>query len=768
MKKLFCLLLVLACIGGTLPAYALEAADAVTGSPQLAGSFIQPPLVEGWSDAHWREEYRLMQEAGMDHLILQWTADSLSKTTIYPTSIAGFTHNYSIDVVEKSMLLGDELGMDIYVGLQLNEVFFTNYANNVPWLNQEAVYSEALVRELWARYGHHPSFKGWYVTFEVDNWNYNLPTGSAPDTNKLQNLVNYYNKLVPVIKQLSPGKPIMTSPFYNINPDTSVLQTAGWRTMWRYILERVDFTIIALQDGIGAGHAKTNQIAPWYEATLNAINDAGKAGICELWSDVEIFNSDWQPMPIGTIVADMEAVKPYVTTYTSFSFNHYMSPQEVRPEYYQTYKNYYNTGSVDSNPPSTPLSLTGTAADSSTISLTWLASSDDIGVVGYNIYRGGILVKKLYSNNVAYADTQLKENTQYQYSVSSFDAAGNESQKSNTVAVSTPAGTSFKNKYSGSYSYSIDPASTYPDSSKTKLTDGVYGSAGKGDIYSAWAGLSGGGPFVITLDLGSSRLINKVTLNFLQIKDYYIVLPNEIKIETSANGSNYQLFDTIGAASVDDADQTKKFQSINLDGATARYVKITIIPTGSAWTFIDEIELWGGFDAIAVTGVSLNKSAISLIEGESEALTATVSPANATNKNVTWSSDNPSVATVDKGVVTAGSHGTAVITATTADGGKVASCTVTVTPVTPLEFIDISTAKTGNTYTFTANVIGGRATVKYAFYITGRGKVYDKVLYTDSNSFSYTPSEAGSYTVRAYAIDAAGKKVGLAQAFVVA
>lgn len=84
-------------------------------------------------------------------------------------------------------------------------------------------------------------------------------------------------------------------------------------------------------------------------------------------------------------------------------------------------------------------------------------------------------------------------------------------------------------------------------------------------------------------------------------------------------------------------------------------------------------------DPVAVTGVTLNKSAMSLTVGSAEQLTATVSPDNASNKNVTWGSDNTAVAAVDaNGKVTAAGTGTAVITVTTEDGNKTASCTVTV------------------------------------------------------------------------------------------
>jgi len=81
-----------------------------------------------------------------------------------------------------------------------------------------------------------------------------------------------------------------------------------------------------------------------------------------------------------------------------------------------------------------------------------------------------------------------------------------------------------------------------------------------------------------------------------------------------------------------------------------------------------------------VSAISLSKSTASLNVGDALSLTANVSPSDATNKNVTWSSSKTSVATVSQsGVVTAKSAGSAIITATASDGGGAkATCTVTV------------------------------------------------------------------------------------------
>ena len=83
---------------------------------------------------------------------------------------------------------------------------------------------------------------------------------------------------------------------------------------------------------------------------------------------------------------------------------------------------------------------------------------------------------------------------------------------------------------------------------------------------------------------------------------------------------------------------------------------------------------------VAVTGVSLNPTSLTLTVGSSETLSASVSPDNATDKTVTWTTNKSSVATVSDGKVTAVAEGSATITVTTNDGNKTATCTVTVTP----------------------------------------------------------------------------------------
>lgn len=92
---------------------------------------------------------------------------------------------------------------------------------------------------------------------------------------------------------------------------------------------------------------------------------------------------------------------------------------------------------------------------------------------------------------------------------------------------------------------------------------------------------------------------------------------------------------------------------------------------------------------IEVISIELDKTSIELTEGETITLTASIKPENASDKTLTWSSSEPSIASVDNGMVVANSEGSATITASV--GGKTASCLVVVSKVViPVESIELN------------------------------------------------------------------------------
>ena len=126
---------------------------------------------------------------------------------------------------------------------------------------------------------------------------------------------------------------------------------------------------------------------------------------------------------------------------------------------------------------------------------------------------------------------------------------------------------------------------------------------------------------------------------------------------------------------------------------------------------------------VSVTSVSLNKSTLDIKVGETATLTATINPTNATNKNVTWESDNTQIATVDTaGKVTAIKEGTAKITVKTKDGNYTATCIVTVSKNDGIVRTDPSNIKFTVTEDFYLKVTGLKEDGKYYGFISN-GKI---------------------------------------------
>ena len=118
----------------------------------------------------------------------------------------------------------------------------------------------------------------------------------------------------------------------------------------------------------------------------------------------------------------------------------------------------------------------------------------------------------------------------------------------------------------------------------------------------------------------------------------------------------------------------------NVTGVKVGKTSITLTTNDGGFTAIIDVNV--SSDVVAVEGIKLNKTSLNLNTNASETLKASITPADASNKGVTWSSSNAKVATVDaNGKVVAKSAGTATITATTKDGGHKATCEVKVSDV---------------------------------------------------------------------------------------
>lgn len=160
------------------------------------------------------------------------------------------------------------------------------------------------------------------------------------------------------------------------------------------------------------------------------------------------------------------------------------------------------------------------------------------------------------------------------------------------------------------------------------------------------------------------------------------------------------------------------------NGASSNTVKIRATSKVNTSIFADKsVTVTYKAAAVAVTGVTLSKTELSLAIGDSETLLATVAPERATDKSVVWSSSATRVASVDQsGKVTAKSAGSAVITVKTNDGSFTASCNLSVAAV--LKY-----------YTLTVNCTTSGATVKVLEYVAGQTSVKDAVDYSGPMTF---------------------------------
>lgn len=140
----------------------------------------------------------------------------------------------------------------------------------------------------------------------------------------------------------------------------------------------------------------------------------------------------------------------------------------------------------------------------------------------------------------------------------------------------------------------------------------------------------------------------------------------------------------------------------------------------------------GQSETVAVTSVSVTPSKLTLEVGKTYSLTVTVSPSNATNKIVTWTSSDESVATVDTaGRVTAKKVGSVTITATTQDGNKKATCTVTVVNSNN----NTGTEDTKQYLSFPYVIFNGTSSITVKNY-TGNYKLYYQFVEVTDKKFS--------------------------------
>ncbi|WP_379135839.1 discoidin domain-containing protein [Paenibacillus sp. sgz500958] len=276
----------------------------------------------------------------------------------------------------------------------------------------------------------------------------------------------------------------------------------------------------------------------------------------------------------------------------------------------QTLAEFAGNGAGDTTAPSIPANLTATAASSSQINLSWSASTDNVGVTGYEIYRNGTLIGT--SITAAYSDTGLTASTAYSYTVKAKDAAGNLSGASNTAIATTQAG-------SGT-GIALDRTGWTATSSPT--SGDVPANLLDGSMATRWStGVPMAPGHSFTVDMKATKNVNKIVMDSTGSDGDYA---RGYEVYVSADGTNF-------GSAVASGTGTGPVITVNFTAQNARYIKVVHTGTNASWWSIREVNVYG------------NGAADTQAPSTPANLTATAASSSVINLSWTASTDNVGV-----------------------------------------------------------------------------------------------------------------------------
>ncbi len=272
---------------------------------------------QNWGIEEWRREFDLYSRIGIDTVIL--IRAGYKNRCVFPSrTVPNLLPAYD-DLAETFLSLADERGIALFFGL---------YDSGVHWLRsswwKEVDLNRAFIEEVVERYGHHPSFRGWYLCHEV----------GRNDLHVVE-LIRNLGEACKAAKDL----PTLISP-YPHGPrqggDGLTLDETfdHWERIFTDVRDALDFC--AFQDG---------QVH--YEDVpklMQGLAELGKRHGVKMWANVESFARD---MPIRFPPADwrnlrwkMEAASPHMEKIITFEFAHFLSPHSCYPAAHNLFRRY--------------------------------------------------------------------------------------------------------------------------------------------------------------------------------------------------------------------------------------------------------------------------------------------------------------------------------------------------------------------------------------------------------------------------------------------
>ena len=305
---------------------------------QIKGTFLDEISHDiphqNWGEKEWDADFGHMHRAGIEHVILircgyrRWQTFSSQVLTSEERC-----YEPPADLVGMFLRLSEKWGMKFWFGL---------YDSGKYWASGDYLHEVELncrlIDEVWARYGHHKSFQGWYLSQEISR--------------RTKNMSRIYAEVGRHAKAVSGGLKTMISPYiHGIKTDQvmagdKALSVEEHRREWNEILGNVAgaVDILAFQDG----QVDYRELYD-YLVVNKALAD--KYGM-ECWTNIESFDRDmpirflpikWEKLLLKLDAARRAGMQNVIT----FEFSHFMSPNSAYPQAGHLYDRYCDYFKID-------------------------------------------------------------------------------------------------------------------------------------------------------------------------------------------------------------------------------------------------------------------------------------------------------------------------------------------------------------------------------------------------------------------------------------
>ncbi len=248
----------------------------------------------------------------------------------------------------------------------------------------------------------------------------------------------------------------------------------------------------------------------------------------------------------------------------------------------------------DTTRPTVPTGLTATASSSSVVDLSWNASSDDVGVTSYSVYRDGVRVCSVAT--LSCSDTGLSPATTYSYTVKARDAAGNFSAPGDVVSVTTPSGSEtplFADDFESSSSFPEGPwTNASLNGSWAIVTDGTWAARQQdatSNTYIATVGEPTWTDYTLSarVKTGSTAVRNGLVARYVDGNNFYFLILHDGKVLLNKKVSG----------------STQTLQSAPFTASTSAFHTLTLVIRGtSIQGYVDGVLLVQGTDTSLTAG----------------------------------------------------------------------------------------------------------------------------------------------------------------------